>query len=70
MILEQALIDGAKLDCSYSFWVVSDHVEILYDNDIICRNIVENAGATYERLPMPRKYPIYGGHGKGYTRKD
>ena len=50
---------------------VSDHVEILYDNDIICRNIVENAGATYGTSAYAQwKYPIYGGHGKGYTRKD
>ena len=31
----------------------------MYDNDIICRNIVENAGAIYERLPMPNGNPLF-----------
>ena len=52
-VIERALADGAKRIICIPFGFVSDHVEILYDNDIICRNIVENAGATYERLPMP-----------------
>lgn len=52
-VIEKALSEGAKRIICIPFGFVSDHVEILYDNDIVCRNIVENAGATYERLPMP-----------------
>ena len=58
-VIEQALIDGAKRIVCIPFGFVSDHVEILYDNDIICRNIVENAGATYERLPMPNGNTLF-----------
>lgn len=52
-VIEKALSEGAKRIICIPFGFVSDHVEILYDNDIVCRNIVEDAGATYERLPMP-----------------
>ena len=58
-VIEQALIDGAKRIVCIPFGFVSDHVEILYDNDIICRNIVENAGATYERLFMPNGNTLF-----------
>ena len=58
-VIERALLDGAKRIVCIPFGFVSDHVEILYDNDIICRNIVENAGAIYERLPMPNGNPLF-----------
>lgn len=58
-VIEKALSEGAKRIICIPFGFVSDHVEILYDNDIVCRNIVENAGATYERLPMPNSNLLF-----------
>ena len=35
------------------FGFVSNHVEVLYDNDVECKELVEAKGATYMRAPMP-----------------
>ena len=34
-------------------------MEILYDNDILCRRIVEATGAVYERVPMPNGNALF-----------
>ncbi|HEX7900021.1 MAG TPA: ferrochelatase [Planctomycetota bacterium] len=37
---------------------VSDHVEVLYDLDILHRKQAEALGLTWERLPMPNDHPL------------
>jgi len=37
---------------------VSDHVEILYDLDILHRRQAEALGLTWDRLPMPNDHPL------------
>jgi ferrochelatase len=37
---------------------VSDHVEVLYDLDILHRKQAEALGLTWERLPMPNADPL------------
>jgi ferrochelatase len=37
---------------------VSDHVEILYDLDILHRQQAEKLGFAWERLPMPNDHPL------------
>jgi ferrochelatase len=37
---------------------VSDHVEVLYDLDILHRKQAEALGLVWERLPMPNDHPL------------
>lgn len=37
---------------------VSDHVEVLYDLDILHRRQAEERGIAWERLPMPNAHPL------------
>jgi ferrochelatase len=37
---------------------VSDHVEVLYDLDILHRQQAEDVGLTWDRLPMPNDHPL------------
>jgi len=37
----------------------SEHLEILYDNDIECKEITDQLGAKYLRLPMPNDKPEF-----------
>ncbi len=37
---------------------ISDHVEVLYDLDIMHRAQAEQRGLTWERLPMPNDHPL------------
>jgi ferrochelatase len=37
---------------------VSDHVEVLYDLDILHRRQAEALGLTWERIPMPNADPL------------
>lgn len=37
---------------------VSDHVEVLYDLDILHRKQAEDVGLTWDRLPMPNDHPL------------
>lgn len=37
---------------------VSDHVEVLYDLDILHRGQAEKLGLAWERLPMPNDHPL------------
>lgn len=38
---------------------VCDHLEILYDNDVVCRALCEELGATYYRTRMPNTNPAF-----------
>lgn len=38
---------------------VSDHLEVLYDNDIECRAVTEEIGASYYRPEMPNVQPQF-----------
>ena len=48
-----ALQTGATHIVFVPFGFVSNHVEVLYDNDVECKELVEAEGATYMRAPMP-----------------
>lgn len=48
-----ALQTGATHIVFVPFGFVSNHVEVLYDNDVECKELVEAKGATYMRAPMP-----------------
>jgi len=37
---------------------ISDHVEVLYDLDILHRKQAEDRGLTWDRLPMPNDHPL------------
>ena len=49
----QALQTGATHIAFVPFGFVSNHVEVLYDNDVECKELVENGGAMYLRAQMP-----------------
>ncbi|HHY74461.1 MAG TPA: ferrochelatase [Bacillus bacterium] len=38
---------------------VADHLEVLYDNDIECKNITDELGVTYYRPEMPNANPKF-----------
>ncbi|MBS8262966.1 ferrochelatase [Mesobacillus boroniphilus] len=38
---------------------VSDHLEVLYDNDYECKNVTDDIGASYYRPPMPNTEPEF-----------
>lgn len=49
----QALQTGATHIAFVPFGFVSNHVEVLYDNDVECKELVEKGGAIYLRAQMP-----------------
>ncbi|MDU3695792.1 MAG: ferrochelatase, partial [Veillonella parvula] len=51
--INEALQTGATRIAFVPFGFVSNHVEVLYDNDVECKELVEAKGATYIRAPMP-----------------
>ena len=51
--INEALQTGATRIAFIPFGFVSNHVEVLYDNDVECKELVEAKGATYMRAPMP-----------------
>ena len=51
--INQALQTGATHIAFVPFGFVSNHVEVLYDNDVECKELVENGGAIYLRAQMP-----------------
>ena len=51
--INEALQTGADRIVFVPFGFVSNHVEVLYDNDVECKELVEAEGATYMRAPMP-----------------
>ena len=51
--INQALQTGATHIVFVPFGFVSNHVEVLYDNDVECKELVENGGAIYLRAQMP-----------------
>ena len=48
---------SAVLVCSAGF--VADHLEILYDLDILARGIAEDAGMAFARTEMPNADPVF-----------
>ncbi|KPC99315.1 Ferrochelatase [Geobacillus sp. BCO2] len=38
---------------------VADHLEVLYDNDIECKQVTEEIGARYYRPEMPNTNPLF-----------
>ncbi|ANB55741.1 ferrochelatase [Anoxybacillus sp. B7M1] len=38
---------------------VADHLEVLYDNDIECKQVTEEIGANYYRPEMPNAHPSF-----------
>ena len=51
--INEALQTGVDRIVFVPFGFVSNHVEVLYDNDVECKELVEAEGATYMRAPMP-----------------
>ena len=51
--INEALQTGADRIVFVPFGFVSNHVEVLYDNNVECKELVEAKGATYMRAPMP-----------------
>lgn len=59
-------LTGEMADCAgYQVFIycpigfVSDHLEVLYDNDIECRAVAEEHGARYLRPAMPNMDPLF-----------
>ena len=44
---------GARHQIVASFGFVFDHLEVLYDLDVVVREFAEQQGIEYERIPMP-----------------
>ena len=57
--INEALQTGANCIVFVPFGFVSNHVEVLYDNDVECKELVEAKGATYMRAPMPNCNEIF-----------
>lgn len=57
--IEAALQKGYKRIVFVPFGFVSNHVEVLYDNDIVCRELVERGGAIYDRVDMPNTNRVF-----------
>ncbi len=51
--IDQALRNGAIHIAFVPFGFVSNHVEVLYDNDVECKELVDAGGAVYMRAEMP-----------------
>lgn len=51
--INQALQTGATHIAFVPFGFVSNHVEVLYDNDVECKELVKKGGAIYLRAQMP-----------------
>lgn len=51
--INQALQTGATHIAFVPFGFVSNHVEVLYDNDVECKELIEKGGAIYLRAQMP-----------------
>lgn len=51
--INQALRNGAIHIAFVPFGFVSNHVEVLYDNDVECKELVDAGGAVYMRAQMP-----------------
>ena len=51
--IDQVLQTGATHIAFVPFGFVSNHVEVLYDNDVECKELVEKGGAIYLRAQMP-----------------
>ena len=57
--INEALQTGADRIVFVPFGFVSNHVEVLYDNDVECKELVEAKGATYMRASMPNCNEIF-----------
>ena len=57
--INEALQTGGDRIVFVPFGFVSNHVEVLYDNDVECKELVEAKGATYMRAPMPNCNEIF-----------
>ena len=51
--INQSLHSGAIHIAFVPFGFVSNHVEVLYDNDVECKELVDAGGAVYMRAEMP-----------------
>ena len=51
--INEALQTGADCIVFVPFGFVSNHVEVLYDNDVECKELVDAGGAVYMRAEMP-----------------
>lgn len=57
--INEAVQTGVDRIVFVPFGFVSNHVEVLYDNDVECKELVEAKGATYMRAPMPNCNEIF-----------
>ena len=57
--INEALQTGVDRIVFVPFGFVSNHVEVLYDNDVECKELVEVKGSTYMRAPMPNCNEIF-----------
>ena len=57
--INEALQTGVDRIVFVPFGFVSNHVEVLYDNDVECKELVEAKGVTYMRAPMPNCNEIF-----------
>lgn len=55
--LERAHVYKHFIFCPIGF--VAEHLEVLYDNDQECRQLVESFGGQYHRPPMPDTDPLF-----------
>lgn len=51
--------DGYKAFVYTPVGFVSDHLEVLYDNDYECKVVTDEIGASYYRPPMPNDQPEF-----------
>ncbi|KAF1304948.1 ferrochelatase [Enterococcus saccharolyticus] len=58
-VTEELLKEGYEEIIYLPFGFVADNLETLYDNDIECKELVEELGGSYRRLDMPNTHPLF-----------
>ncbi|EQD50525.1 ferrochelatase [mine drainage metagenome] len=49
-------IEGSRSQLIASFGFVFDHLEVLYDLDVVVREFAQSRGLDYHRVPMPNDH--------------
>lgn len=58
-VTEQLYAEGYREFIYAPVGFVADHLEVLFDNDIECREVCDRLGATYYRAAMPNDDPLF-----------
>lgn len=57
-VIDRALAGGRRHIVIVPIGFISNHLEVLYDNDVLHKNYIEIGGGCYYRPPMPNEAPL------------